>query len=84
MLVMLSGNLWCDVDLVCWVQGLIRLQAVSIDDTGGFDFELDRSVKGEVKVESVFVVGNCTDGRNDQLSITRDVDSHISEISVLV
>lgn len=84
MLVVLRSDLRSNVNLVSRIARLVRLQAVGVDDTGSFDFQLDRAVERKVEVEPVFVVGDRADGRDDQFSIARDVDSHVSEVGVLV
>lgn len=84
MLMVLSCDLRRNVHFMCHVPRFIRFQAVRIDNTRRFDFEFDRTVKGEIKVKAILVVGHCADGRNDQLSIPRYVDSHVSEVGVLV
>jgi len=84
MLVVLCRDLRSNIDLVSVIERLVRLQAIRVDDTGCFDFKLDGSVKGKVEVEAILVIGYRTYRRDDQLSITSDVNSHISEIGVLV
>jgi hypothetical protein len=84
MLVVLCRNLRGDIHFVSVVEGLVRLQTVRVNDSGCFYFKLDGSVKGKVEVEAILVIGYRTYGRDDQLSITSDVNSHISEIGMLV
>jgi hypothetical protein len=84
MLMMLCRDLRSDIHFVRVIEGLVRLQAVGIDDTGCFHFKLDRTVKGKVEIEAILVIGYCTDGGDDQLSITSDVNSHVSEIGMFV
>ena len=84
MLVVLCRNLRSNIDLVSVIEGLVRFQAVRVDDTGCLYFELDRAVKGKIEVEAILVIGYRTDGRDNQFSITSDVNSHISEIGMLV
>jgi hypothetical protein len=61
MLVMLCCNLRCNVDLMSRVERLIGLQTIGIDNPSSLDFELNRTVQGEVEVEAVFVIGDCAD-----------------------
>jgi uncharacterized membrane protein len=84
MLVVLCRNLRGDIHFVSVVEGLVRLQTVRVNDSGCFYFKLDGSVEGKVEVEAILVVGYRTDGRDNQFSITSDVNSHISEIGMLV
>lgn len=83
-LVVLSRYLGSHIYFVSVVERLIRLQTVRIDDASGLDFELDGPIKSKVEVKAVLVIGYCTNRRNDQFSITGDVNSHIPEICVLV
>jgi len=84
MLVVLCRDLRSNIDLVSVIERLVRLQAIRVDDTGCFDFKLDGSVKGKVEVEAILVVGYRTDGRDDELPITSNMNSHVSEIGMLV
>ena len=84
MLVVLCRDLRSNIHFVSMVEGLVRLQAVRVNDTGGFHFKLDGPVKGKVEVETVLVIGYRTDGRDDELSITSNMNSHVAEIRMLV
>lgn len=84
MLVVLSCNLRGDIDFMFRILRLSRSETIRIDDTRRFDLKLDRSVQSKVEVKAVLVVCDGTDGRNDQLSISCDVRSHVSEVGVFV
>ena len=57
MLVVLCRDLRSDIHFVSMVEGLVRLQAVRVDDTGSFHFKLDGPVKGKIEVEAILVIG---------------------------
>lgn len=73
-----------DVYLVRGIEGLVRLQAICVDNTSCFDFELDGSVERKVEVKSILVIGDGADRGDDQFTIAGDMDPHITEVGVLV
>jgi hypothetical protein len=81
---MLSSDVRSNLNLVGWITGLIRSEAVRVDNACGLHLELDRAVEGKVEVEAVLVVCDGADRRDDELAIAGDVGSHVSEVGVLV
>jgi hypothetical protein len=84
MLMVLSCYLRCDIHFMGVVKRLVGFKTIRVDNTSCLDFEFNGAVKGKVEVEAVLVVGNGANGGDDELSIAGDVDSHVSEIGVLV
>ncbi len=84
MLVMLSGDPWGHNDLVLWVSRFALSEDVRIDDTCSLHFELDETSEIEGKVESVLVVGDRADRRDDQLPVSGHMCLVGTEVRVLV
>jgi hypothetical protein len=83
-LVMLRSDVRGNLNLVGGIAGLVWSEAVRVDNASSLHLELDRAVEGKVEVEAVLVVRDGADGGDDELAITGDVGSHVSEVGVLV
>ena len=62
MLMVLGSNAWCNDDLVGVVDWLVWCEWIGIDNSGSLDLELEGSIEGKIKVETVFVIGDGADG----------------------
>src|SRR5262249_18913856 len=62
--------------------GFTRNTRSSVDDPGRLDLVLDCAIKVQIPVESVFVVADGQDGRDDQAACTADLDTPGAEIGM--
>lgn len=84
MLMMLRSDPRRDNDLVLVVPLLTLGQYIGIDDPRRLDLQLDGPSEIEREIKAVLVVGDGTDGTDDQLAIPGDVSAVVTEVGVFV
>lgn len=81
MLVVVSVYLGVDV-CVLWVGIFIRVESISIEDVGKFNFRLDGVVLVEDLLNSIFVVGGSEDLLDDEFVCVGNSDRFVFEVRV--